>query len=150
MMKEKIVELLVHLMSEMQIRVRLSDIDMAELRNKGFTQSEIGEALSWIHENLPVENGRVSVAARSPGGARRLLHDAEKAALSTESQGYLIQLRELGILDERDLETVIERAMFSGFERLSVEEIREIVAAVLFGKTGSVNRTIIDGSNSIH
>ena len=36
---------------------------------------------------------------------------------SHEAQGYLIQLAELGLLDDRDMETVIERAMISGYER---------------------------------
>jgi uncharacterized protein Smg (DUF494 family) len=150
MMKERIVELLVHLMSEMQVKIRLSERDLTKLQDKGFTQSEIGEALSWLHEKLGRDNGQISVPVRSPGGARRLFHEAEKAALSVDSQGYLIQLQELGLIDDRDLEAIIERAMFSGYEKLSVDEIREIIGAVLFGKPGNARRPLLNSRDSIH
>ena len=66
-------------------------------------QSEISAAFSWIYENIELDQQKTSRAAASQDGSRRVLHDAEKAVLSTESQGYLIQLRELGLLDERIL-----------------------------------------------
>jgi uncharacterized protein Smg (DUF494 family) len=149
-MKERIVDLLVQLMSEMQVNPRLSERDLAELRDKGFTQSEIGEALSWLHDNLKFENGSILLPSRRPAGSKRIFHDAEKSALTVQSQGYLIQLRELGLLDDRDLEAVIERAMLSGYEKLSVEEIREIAATVLFGKQGMNVRPFLNNSDSIH
>jgi uncharacterized protein Smg (DUF494 family) len=149
-MKERIVELLAQLIAEMQAKVRLGERELAQLKERGFTQSEIGEALSWLHDHLGLENGQLSVPSRAPRGARRVFHEAEKASLSIEGQGYLIQLRELGLLDDRDLETVIERAMLSGYEKLSVDELREIIAGVLFGKPGQSHRPMLNNTDSIH
>jgi uncharacterized protein Smg (DUF494 family) len=56
----------------------------------------------------------------------------------TAAQGYLIQLAELGLLDEKDLEAVIDRAMISGYERLSVNEVRDMVTAVLLSREGGL------------
>jgi uncharacterized protein Smg (DUF494 family) len=78
-----------------------------------------------------------------------VLHEIEKMAFSTESQGYLIQLSELGLLDEKDMETVIERVMAGGYEKLSVEEVREIVASVLF-TAEKVNRYMLNSGDTIH
>ena len=97
-MKDKVVELLVFIMSEMQDNKRISDIDLTDLRTRGYTQSEISAAFSWICENFEVNQQRPSDALRPAAGSRRVLHDAEKAVLSTDSQGYLIQLNELGLL----------------------------------------------------
>jgi uncharacterized protein Smg (DUF494 family) len=133
-MKERVVEILVYLMSEMQENKQLSEIDLGALRTQGYTQSEISDAFVWLYdvfqEAYP-SPGRQAAAAR---GSRRVLHEAEKLMFSTESQGYLILLGELGLLDDRDMEIVIERAMIGGYDRLSVGEVRQLVAAVLTGK----------------
>ncbi len=146
-MKEKVVELLMFIMMEIQDNKRINDIDIADLRSKGYTQSEISAAFSWLYENFQVSdiNRRPSGMQR---GSQRVLHEAEKYALSTESQGYLIQLRELGLLDERDMETVIERVMLTGYEKLSVPELHSIVASVVFSK-GS-DRLLLNSGDTIN
>ena len=90
---------------------------------------------------------------RPSRGSRRILHEAEKAAFSTTAQGYMIQLTELGLLDDRDLEAVIERAMVAGYEKLSVSEVRELVASVLFAKEGKISgatNSMLNSEESIH
>ena len=152
-MKEKVVELLIYIMSAMQDNKRISDIDLSDLKTRGYTQSEISAAFSWIYENGELTPSRPAGPGKADPGSRRVLHDAEKAALSTESQGYLIQLRELGLLDEGDFETVIERAMMAGYEKLSVADLREIVASVLFARGGddpAGNRSMLNSGDTIH
>jgi uncharacterized protein Smg (DUF494 family) len=149
-MKEKLVELLVHIMSEMQANSPLNEADLGALKEKGYTASEISEALSWLHDNRKLDSGMITVRRPSSTGSRRVFHEVEKQAFTTESQGYLIQLRELGLLDDRDVEIVIERAMMTGYERLSVEEVREIVASLLFGKGGTAQRSFLNSRDAIH
>lgn len=148
-MKEKVVEILLHIMAEIQGSKRLADIDMNELKDRGYTQSEITAAFSWLHDALKITDG---TPAGPRAGARRILHDAEKHALSTESQGFLIHLQELGLLDERDVEAVIEKAMLTGYEKLTVSELHGIVAAVLFSKSGEAGggRYLFTPGDTIH
>jgi len=113
-MKEKVVEILVYIMSEIQENKRLQEIDIGELKNKGYTQSEISAAFTWLYDNVQIGEVQFARPAQAARNSRRVFHEAEKQVLSTESQGYLIQLRELGLLDDRDLESVIERAMMAG------------------------------------
>ena len=148
-MKEKVVELLIILMSEIRADKQLAEIDMSDLQDRGFSPSEISQALSWLHDHLPQGTGSTAIAPRGEG-SRRVLHDAEKGVIPTEGQGYLIQLVELGLLGDRDLETVIERAMLSGYERLTLEEIREIVAGVLSAREQGPNRMYLNNEDTIH
>ena len=51
------------------------------------------------------------------------------------------------------METVIERAMMAGYEKLTVTEIREIVASVLFARGGgdqAGNRSMLNSGDTIH
>jgi uncharacterized protein Smg (DUF494 family) len=152
-MKEKVVEILMYLMSEIQENKQLAEIDLTDLRERGYTHSEISAAFSWLLETFQVKRGGFVQSAQRRTGSRRVLHEAERIALSTDSQGYLIQMMELGLLDDRDVETVIERAMLTGFEKISTAELREIVASVLFSKgrpgigPGSL---MIDSGDTVH
>ncbi len=149
-MKERIVELLVHIMSEVQMKSTLADIDLGELKNKGYTQTEISEALSWLYSNAQVRDGVVTILSGSKRGTTRIFHDVEKAAFTIESQGYLIQLRALGLLDDRDMEMVIDRAMQTGYEKLSIDEVREIVASLLLGKGGNASLSWLNTREHVH
>ena len=152
-MKEKVVEILIYIMSEMQENKGLNDIDLAELETRGYTQSEISAAFSWLHDNLFLKEGPVGVRSRPRKGSWRILHEAEKFVVSTECQGYLIQLRELGLLDDTDLENVIERAMMSGLELISLPDLQAMVASVLLAKGSSddgSSRSMLNSGDTIH
>ena len=152
-MKERIFDILVWLMSEMQHKT-VNEIDLADLKDRGYTQSEINAAFTWIEENvMPFETFRSTRSARPGAGSRRVFHAAEKLLLTTESQGYLIQLSELGLIDDRDFEMVLERAMSSGFEKISVDDLREVVATVLLskeGRAGGAPPSALKGGDTIH
>jgi Smg protein len=152
-MKEKVVEILIYIMSEIHENKMLSEIDISDLQTRGYTQSEISAAFSWLYDNLFLKEGGSTLRARSTKGSWRVLHEAEKFIVSTECQGYLIQLRELGLLDDFDLENVIERAMISGTERLSLADIQGIVASVLLAKSGGNDgpiRPMLDSGDTVH
>ncbi len=140
-MKERIVEILIHIMSEIQAHKGFADIDVGDLRNQGYSQLEISAALNWLYDNLQLHEADTIHEGRPAEGSRRVLHEVEKQMLSVEAQGYLIQLRELSLVDDRDLEMILERAVMSGYEKLSPAELQEIVAAVLLSKKGNALET---------
>ena len=151
-MKERVVEILMYLMAEIEANKRLSDVNIEDLTNRGYTQSEISAAFSWLYDNMPVNDGRIELQARASRASRRFLHDAEKVFFTTEAQGYLMQLVELGLLDVVDLETVIERAMLTGLEKLSVDEVHGIVAGVIFSRPprGQGGQSLLNNNETIH
>jgi len=152
-MKEKVVEILVFIMSEMWGKKPLNEIDFTDLKDRGYTQSEINAAFAWLYENVQTVRTGTLLPDRPSLGSRRILHDAEKTVFSTQAQGYLIQLGEIGLLDDKDLETVIEKGMMAGYEKLSVAEVREIVASVLFSKEGKhpgSNHSMLNTEDTIH
>lgn len=151
-MKEKVVEILVYIMNEMQADKQLAEIDLADLKERGYTQSEISTAFSWLHDHFGEGEGQARRLGRADATSRRMLHDAEKMMLSVEAQGYLIHLCELGLLHGWEMETVIERAMMSGYQRLTVAEVQGLVASVILsrGGDGGGYRAMLNSGDSIH
>lgn len=123
-------EILVYLMSNLATKKPV-EISMM-LEDQGYTQSEISAAFDWLHSNIQLDGGWIAPSV-SPASRRHFL-SVEKQVISAEAQGYLMQLCELGLLTSMDLETVIEKAMGTGLEQLSLGEMKSLAAFVLSAK----------------
>ncbi len=152
-MKEKVVEILMYLMSAMQDNKSVSDSDLEDLKSRGYTQTEISAAFSWLYDHGTSGPGPSRKTGEGAEASRRVFHDAERAMLSQDGQGYLIQMTELGLLTPFDLEAVIERVMMGGYEQISIEELKEIVSSVLFSRDQGRDRngrTMLNSGDTIH
>ena len=130
-MKERIVEIIVYLISELKNNIPLNEIDLTVLTTNGYTPMEISTAFSWLYEKIDSEENVPADVAESSPHSHRVLHEAERSVLSPDAFGYLVQLRELGLLKESDIEAVIDRVMLAGYMAVSIPEIKSIVAALL-------------------
>ncbi|MGH2567042.1 MAG: DUF494 family protein, partial [Bacteroidota bacterium] len=86
-MHERIVEILMFLVSELKSNKQLNDIDVSFLTKNGYTQSEISTAFSWLFERISVGQQLVSPKARSDSSFR-FLNEPEKMVVSPEAYGY--------------------------------------------------------------
>ena len=129
-MERHIVEILVILLkSYPEGAIRREDFDplTQDLINRGYTQSEIETAMFLYHSR---QDGSRTV--RTSGvinqNAFRVLHDVEKAILTTDAYGYLISLNQLGLISVEEMDSIIERAVMLGGRRVDMEEIKMFVA----------------------
>jgi uncharacterized protein Smg (DUF494 family) len=145
--RERIMEIIVFLLAEMREDKQLTEIDVRPLAKQGFSQSEISTAFSWLFDKIaassleqaPVvlatsftSDGFVDASRRYTEGPFRVYHDAERNIIAVEAQGYLLQLRELGLLSDNELEMVIDRIMMSGVPAVNLLEMKELVASMVF------------------
>ncbi len=144
-MNERVVEILIYLMSEIRRSQSVSpklDILSHNLIEKGYTQSEISSALTWLLDRLDHESEEV-LHKQTPAfkDSFRHLHEIERSIISTDAYGYLIQLRELEIIDEMDFEQILERALMLGISQVNIGDMKSVVASIL----GSTDN-ILDGA----
>jgi len=152
--QERIVEILMYVLSEVQrTKKPLGEIDFSSLVQKGYTQDEIVTACSWLQDRLHSDTKIFSRPAGQQSDSFRILHNAEKYVISSDAYGYLIQLRQLNLISVNELEVIIDRAMLSGFEQLTVDEIKAIVASVILDvERNDVmrGRTMLDSSDTVN
>ncbi len=140
-MHEKIVEILIYVLNEVRKTNKpIGEIDFKALERKGYTQSEISTAISWLYERLVPEREVAEHKKEFRPPSFRVLHPAERYILSQDAYGYLIQLHELNILSDQELELVIERAMLSGYEQITSAEIQSMVSSILFTSVESFDQ----------
>ena len=139
-MNERVVEILVYIMKEIKSTeqgVGGLDLLSEELVQRGYTENEISSAFSWLFDKIKdsfdelVKNTGPTLPA-----SFRVLHEVERMIIMPDAYGYLIQLKELGLLDETEMEQMIDRALMLGTSRVTLDDMKTIVASSMFNPEG--------------
>jgi uncharacterized protein Smg (DUF494 family) len=144
---ERVMDIIADMISERKAGISLSSIDTSDLHERGYSDSEIAAALSWI-----IERGQQ--APTLPADGFRILHGIEHNVLTIDAWGMLLTYSELGFLSQDDVEQILERAVILGADRqVAVPEVKALIAAYMldgsFSATSS-NRRLLLGSDSVH
>jgi uncharacterized protein Smg (DUF494 family) len=130
-MQEKVIEIIVMILNEMRNSKGLEDIDVKKLSNEGYTDAEINTAFAWIFSKID-SGDEILHTQESRTGSHRVYHPVERKILKRDAIGYLIQLKELGILSDSDAETVIDRLLSAGYQKVGAAEVKMIVSSMIF------------------
>jgi len=152
MLYEKIIEIIVYLLSELKNNKQLADVDTGKLENLGYTQNEINTAFSWVYSKI-YAGEKVFVDQSKDVTSHRFLHDVEQNIISPDSFGYLIQLKELGLLNNMDIDLIIDKIMISSYNRVELDDMKIIIASHLLDideMTDSNSRMMINTNDTIH
>lgn len=153
-MQERILELIMFLMEEINTGSdSIFEIDSIthELKQKGFSEYEIGIALSWIFEQETESNFRKESIDND---AFRILNSVEKYQLKPDVYGYLINLKQLKIINNTDLENIIQQLFQLDHSNIDLELTKHLVANMVVqlesfeGKFN--NKFVFSGNNTVH
>lgn len=131
-MQEKIVEILLQLITGIKENKVIEESEINRLIEKGYTQTEISAAFSWLYDKVQFGESLLTDADEISPKSYRVFHEAEKLIFSQETRGYLMQCYELGLIDEWDMEYIIDRVVFSGFSKVTLSEIKSLVMSAIF------------------
>lgn len=112
---------------------------VTELLSVGFEAEEINDAFSWM-ETVALQPSPDMATA---GGyleqpTYRVFSREERQALEKEALGFLVRLRTLGILSDEAQEEIIERAVQSAEDPISLQEIKLISALTLLSRSSTL------------
>jgi uncharacterized protein Smg (DUF494 family) len=148
-MQERVVEIILFLVNELRSNKRLNEVDVSSLTRDGYTQSEISSAFSWLFERLSAGK---PITEKSSGAStsHRMLNDSEKMVVGPLAYGYLLQCHQLGLLNNVDVETIVERIMMAGFAAVGLPEMKSFVAGYLFDMENNSGQISLGTNDTIH
>lgn len=152
MLYEKIIEIIVYLLSELKNNKELAEIDIDKLSNLGYTQNEINTAFSWVYSKI-YSGEKIFVDETGETKSQRFLHDVEQDVVSPEAYGYLIQLKQLGMINNMDIDLIIDKIMVSSHNNVELPEMKLIIASYLLDIEDMQNtnsRIMINSNDTIH
>lgn len=139
-MDHHVVEILVILMREYPEGV--VEIDEFEpltkdLMGQGYTHHEIETALFWFHNRNEMDEATM-MSGEFDVNSVRVLHDMEKAVVSPQAFGYLIELKALGLINLAELNTILEKAMILGGSSVNLDDIKMMAAAQILEQDSTI------------
>ncbi len=138
-MERHIVEILVILMREYPegaIRPEEFEPLANDLIGLGYTQQEIEAALFWFYNRQDIrEHNRGD--DRFAKGSFRALHEAERAVITPQAYGYLVELHQLGLITLAEMDSIIERAVMIGGRKVDADEMKMLIAAMIMDQSSS-------------
>lgn len=151
-MQDKVIEIIVYILSEIKEIKQLNEIDVNSLSDKGYSDSEINTAFAWIFSKLD-EGELIFKDENESTKSHRMFNLAENKIFTVDSQGYLLLLRELGLLNDLDIDLVIERVLLSGFQKINIIELKKFIASFLLNsdsKSDILSRMILQNNDTIN
>ncbi len=134
-MKGRVIDIIVYLMKQLNETGKgLGKLNRLArgLQNQGYTEAEISDAFYWLLERLRLQLSQLARSQQSlPKKSSRILHGTENILFSRTGYGYLIQLYQLGLIDDEQREQIIQQALTSGLEEIGELEVKAFAARLL-------------------
>ncbi len=154
-MYERIIEIIMLVVEEFRRSKSISAIDLRKLEQRGYTSAEISAAFSWLVDKVEFTKELLPLHKSALPTSFRVFHEAERELFSKEAIGELMQMQELGIIDNEHIEQIIEQTLMNGYglRKLSSYAIKNMVAIILFNNAAAHSngfRLMLEGNESIN
>lgn len=151
-MQDKVIEIIVYILSEIKEIKQLNEINVESLSERGYSNSEINTAFAWIYSKL--DEGELIFQNDSEiSKSHRAFNPVEDKIFSTDAKGYMLMLRELGLLNDLDIDLVIEKVILSGYMRINIDELKKFIASIILNmenKSDILSRMILQNNDTIN
>jgi Smg protein len=135
-MDERLVELIIAIVDRLvdsETRSETVESITQSLITEGYNAQEVNTAFMWLYHTVDesfFEDGRIIRTDGSIGTVRGL-NDFERTLITPEAYGYILQLSQLGLLDNLQIEEVIDRAMYSCGDMVELNDVKRIVPSII-------------------
>jgi uncharacterized protein Smg (DUF494 family) len=109
---------------------------LADLRQRGFSVSEVVDAMEWLSALLGDQRAAPGPATEPEPAGLRVFADGELSRLSPDCRAFLMLLDRQRVLSLQQRELVIERALALDVEEVDVEQLKWVVLLVLSAQPG--------------
>ncbi|MEA1981750.1 MAG: DUF494 family protein [candidate division Zixibacteria bacterium] len=150
-MINRILEIVVYLIDFFrEKREQFTNIDelSVSLKEKGYTETEISSAYSWLLERY--ENAPENYFSKFPefSVSVRILTESERHHFTVEAQGLLIKLLSFALIDNEQFEMIVDRASLLVGYQIDVEQVKVFASTVIFKDLDEIDRLSVFESDA--
>lgn len=124
------VDILIELAPQLLQRKGPHSINTSSLETSGYSKLEISYALSLLLDRNP-RIFKKRIKRTEDSNFLRILQKEEKNLFTKEAFQDVMWLRTIGIIDENELNDIIERASIYFYDKVSRQELRQMVSYIL-------------------
>jgi len=130
---DTLVYLFDYLVYEKKTQTSLEEMHQ-ELGAAGFAKHDIDRAMAWL---LDLNKQQEAPNSKTPSAnAIRQFSDSEMEKISAESRGFLFHLTQLGVIDTKLREIIIQKLMVLDEDEIDIDEVKWVTLMAIFNKPG--------------
>ncbi|MFA3781899.1 DUF494 family protein [Melioribacteraceae bacterium 4301-Me] len=141
-MTSKIVEVLTKILEGLNNNYSLEEVNKILLKEKKFDQKTVSVAFSLIFDKVLTKKTFENKAKNKRSEDLRILSEEEREILGLENYNYLLHLINVGLIDSKNVETILEQVMMFPETQITKSEINWIILLSLV----DFNSEILPGS----
>ncbi len=152
-MNDRVPEVVAMILEQLRAFVEGDELALSDLSDaldlSDYDTDEVDAAFDFIFQALdPVT--RETYAERQPGApGLRVLNDSERRALSPEAYGYVLRLKEQGVLSDAQVEAILEQVVLGRGQAAQLDDISALASEVVL-QPFEANRTVHDPPEERH
>jgi len=151
-MQERIIEIIVFLLSELKRTHSLNSINTEELSRRGYTTAEISTAFSWIADKFALFPSGSIADDFSSVSSYRVLHSVENELIPQDVWGEIVEYQSLGLISNAQIEDIINRTIIAGIGKLTSQMLKRMIA-MQFTNTGNnifLGNILLSGNETVN
>ena len=152
-MHNNVIDLIIFFVRRIRIGDQLNEVKLDSLQE--YDNAEISAAWSWVLQKqhageLIIPNKKSDTSNRLK--AHRVLHFAERMMITKDAYGYLLELYDMGLIDETIMEKIIEQGMLHSTEQINLAKAKAMVVKLIFTSSNSSHdkTMFLKGNESIN
>jgi uncharacterized protein Smg (DUF494 family) len=116
----------------------------------GYSVGEINTAFMWLYHTVDESFFEEGALLPEYGSKHtlRMLNDFEKSLITPQAYGYILQLSQLGLLDDLQIEELIERAIYTCVDTVELNDVKRIVPSIILEGVPGFRPRLISWRNS--
>lgn len=126
-MTAKIVEILAEILEALGKNYSLEEVNNRLSKDKNFDKQTVSTAFSWIYDKKLANAGLNLRKKHKKLKSYRFLTEEERDILGSDNYNYIVHLINVGLLQTKDLDTILEQISMYPGERISKEEINWLI-----------------------
>lgn len=152
-MDDRLVEIIIAIVDRLADReIPLKTVEglTSSLVADGYTVGEINNAFMWLYHTVDesfFDEGNV-LSGHGTKATLRMLNDFEKSLITPQAYGYILQLGQLGLLDDLQIEELIERAIFTCVDAVELNDVKRILPSIILEGMPGLRPRLISWRNS--
>ena len=154
MLNADIVEILAIMLDGVKCRYSLEDIHKDIIKKKKVDVNLLNTAYVFLLDNILVDKKIKKVSKTAKNKSFRILNDDELDVLGVENYDYILYLKNVGLITDSQVNTLIDEITAIPIETVSKDELNWMVLMMLFNAADTFlppgNRLLIRPSDSIN
>lgn len=126
-MTSKIVEALAKILEGLNNNYTLEEVNKTLLKDKRFDQQTVSVAFSLVFDKVLVKKASLKRGKKNVRKNLRIFTDEEKELLGADNYNYLLHLMNVGLIDSKDVELILEQVMMFPENQITKNEINWII-----------------------